>query len=300
MLASAAELQISPGLNREFIVVDNGSTDDTAAAVAEYMGVLPVRTVVETVPGLSNARNRGVAEARGDLIVWTDDDVALDPHWLQAYADAAERFPEAGFFGGNVLPSLEEPVSPLFVEHFDHPVLAMLMARRQYEGAPTALTAETLPFGANFAVRGNWQRQHSFDPRLGVSPTHSRSGEETNLLHELMAKGARGISVPASSVRHYIQSSRQTVAYIRRYFAAQGETWALVHTHPGFAMAPAGLPGGRLTVAGVPGWAVRNAIRAGIAAQLATITGNEAAWLENVSEYEHLKAAIKFISRNRI
>jgi glycosyltransferase involved in cell wall biosynthesis len=299
MLESAAVLEVPAGLDWELLVVDNGSTDDTSAVVSEFAARLPLRCVVEPVPGLSNARNRGVTEARGALILWTDDDVALDRHWLSAYVEAGARFPQAGFFGGNILPFLEEPVTDWFAEYADHPRLAMLMAHRRYQEPPVALTAETLPFGANFAVRGDLQRQRSFDARLGVSPTHSRSGEETNLLHQLMASGAYGMSVPAASVRHYIQSSRQSLAYFRRYFAAQGETWALVRTHPGFAMAPKGTPASRLMLAGVPGWAVRNLVRAGALVKWAELTGNRRVWIENASEYEHLKAAIKFIYKSR-
>jgi len=96
VLESASHLVVPPGLSWEFIVVDNGSSDNTADVVRRYAGRLPLRIVREEIPGLSNARNRGVAEARGDYICWTDDDVRLDPNWLAAYAAALRAFLSPG------------------------------------------------------------------------------------------------------------------------------------------------------------------------------------------------------------
>ena len=73
-LESATRMRIPDGLAWEFVLVDNGSTDHTADVVADFEGRLPIRRVVETTPGLSNARNCGVAAARGDHNSWTDDD----------------------------------------------------------------------------------------------------------------------------------------------------------------------------------------------------------------------------------
>lgn len=295
MLDSATALKIPQDLSWEFIVVDNGSTDDTAAVVVSFADRLPVRCVVETDPGLSNARNRGVDECRGDLVIWTDDDVIMDPEWLSAYDDAAKLYPDAGFFGGNITPILEEPTSLLFAKNFQHPVLETLMARRSYAEPPSTLTYEQLPFGANFAVRKSWQRKHLFDPRLGVSPRHNRSGEETHFLHEIMKKGAQGVSVPASKVSHFIPASRQTASYVRRYAAAQGETWALIRCQPDFALSSEGVPRSSLMFGKIPFWALRNAVRSGLGSHLALLTGNDATWLSHVSEYEHQKAVISYM-----
>jgi len=87
-LQSAAGLTVPPGLAWELIIVDNGSSDHTAEVVESFASQIPVRCVREDKAGLSNARNRGVDEAKGDYICWTDDDVKLDPKWLSAYVAA--------------------------------------------------------------------------------------------------------------------------------------------------------------------------------------------------------------------
>ena len=75
----------------EIVVVDNGSTDHTQAVVLELVGLLgataphgrfELRYVVEPLPGQAHARNRGMAEARGDLLLWTDDDVRVPTSWI--------------------------------------------------------------------------------------------------------------------------------------------------------------------------------------------------------------------------
>jgi glucosyl-dolichyl phosphate glucuronosyltransferase len=54
--------------------------------------------------GLAQARNRAVADFRGDVLLFTDDDVTFGPGWVAAYQDAIRRFPDADYFGGRILP----------------------------------------------------------------------------------------------------------------------------------------------------------------------------------------------------
>ncbi|MGH9885968.1 MAG: glycosyltransferase family 2 protein, partial [bacterium] len=91
----------------EVLVVDNGSRDDTPAAAAAFEGTLPVRVIHEAAPGLSNARNAAVREARGAYIVWTDDDCLPARDWLSAYAAAFRAEPDAAVFGGPIVPRFE-------------------------------------------------------------------------------------------------------------------------------------------------------------------------------------------------
>src|SRR5690349_20600159 len=69
----------------EIIVVDNAPSNDSTARLA---ACLPVRYARENNPGLDWARNRGVAEARHDIIAFTDDDVRPDRFWLHAIGRA--------------------------------------------------------------------------------------------------------------------------------------------------------------------------------------------------------------------
>ena len=108
-LKSLRHLHIPEGVSWELLVVNNNSPDNTDAVLDQHMRHLPLRRLFEANQGLSNARNRALTEARGDLIIWTDDDVLVDPHWLAEYHAAAQNWPEAGYFGGMIEPIFEAP-----------------------------------------------------------------------------------------------------------------------------------------------------------------------------------------------
>jgi glycosyltransferase involved in cell wall biosynthesis len=154
-LSSLTRLVDPAGANWEVVVVDNNSTDDTRAAVEEHRDALPVRYVFEPRQGLSHARNRAVQEAGGDLIIFTDDDVRVDPRWLAEYASAAQQYPEAAFFGGTI--DLRFPgTPPRWLRNNLSKFRTAYACRSIDPGTMVIRRREDLPFGANMG----WLRLH--------------------------------------------------------------------------------------------------------------------------------------------
>jgi hypothetical protein len=228
LLESITALRVPDGLAWEVLVIDNGGADDTRQVVSSYDGRLPVRYEREEVAGLSHARNRAVAVARGRYICWADDDIELDQGWLEAYVEAFRRRPQAALFGGRILPVLEGPTPNWFARLSHLWPLSDIVAQRDFGDEVKALSFETgvVPWGANFAIRTAEQRRFPYDPRLGVSPTQRRSGEETQVMFQLLETGETGWWTPDAKVRHLFPPQRQSVPYVFRHFAALGESWA--------------------------------------------------------------------------
>jgi hypothetical protein len=101
-------------------------------------------------------------------------------------------------------------------------------AVREFEGEfPLKANTLDIPYGANFAVRAAEQRQHPYDPKLGVVGNKWLGGEETGLMRELLSQGNTGWWVPEATVRHFIPESRMKLCYLGKYFRGQGRTEAI-------------------------------------------------------------------------
>ncbi|WP_434052580.1 MAG: glycosyltransferase [Roseibium sp.] len=99
----------------EIIVVDNGSRQ----LPEEVCGNWPnVRLLSENEPGPGPARNRGIADAKGDLLAFIDADCTANPDWL-ASIETAFHDPATQIIGGDVQVSYADPANPTFVEPYE-------------------------------------------------------------------------------------------------------------------------------------------------------------------------------------
>lgn len=211
-----------PGLATEVLVVANDCQDDTIAVASEFFGRLPLAIVAEHQPGLSYARNRAVAEARGRLIVWLDDDALACKAFLREYEAAMLSSPECAIFGGTILPRFDSPPPEWLLAGL--PAISSAYALQQPK-APDMFSGcqSDVPFGANFAVLSSVQRQFPFDVDLGRRPKQPLSGgEEIKMVVEALAAGYRGRWVPGAMVEHLIGPERQTEDWLWRYYHAEG------------------------------------------------------------------------------
>jgi GT2 family glycosyltransferase len=230
-LEQMTRLNIPPETVWELIVVNNNCSDDTDSVLREFQGRLPVVRLFEPAPGKSYAANLAVQEAKGEYIVWTDDDVLVEPDWLQAYLAAFETWPDASVFAGAIDPWFEQ-LPPRWLEE----------VFRQVEGAyaaldhgPTglAMTPESYPFGANMALKRSAHLLQPFDTRLGPRPKSGIRGEETFMVERLFSLGHTGRWVPEARVRHLIPAERHTLEYLEEYYSGFGEYLGVMTRYDG-------------------------------------------------------------------
>ena len=219
-LEEMTKLVVPSSVAWELVVVNNNCTDATDEVITAFTDRLPVRRLFQPLPGLSNARNLAVAEATGDYVIWTDDDVLVAPDWLAEYAKAFKQRPDAKVFGGPIAPWFPD-TPPAWLESV-WPRVANAYACIDYGDLPLPLTSERVPFGANMAMRTDALRSHPYDPNLGVRPGSRMGGEETDVVRRVLAAGGTGWWIPGTRVRHYIQPERQTLKYLRGWWYAYG------------------------------------------------------------------------------
>ena len=297
VLKSACSLRIPPGVTWEFLLVDNGSTDHTAEVVESFTDRLPIRRVWQPELGLSNARNAGVAEAAGDYILWTDDDVVIDPGWLEAYADAFAAFPEAAVFGGRIEPVYEVEPPAWFRENED--LLSTLVAKRDLGPERRVLpnAPGVIPFGANYALRTSEQKRHLYNPDLGVSPSHKRLGEETVVIQEIRDAGGISVWVPEARVSHLIPAKRLTLDYVRTYSESAGETWAYLSQYGASDVMGPHVPQKGRRLMGAPLWIVRKMLQGQFKLWLNRTPTRE--YLQRTREVARFRGAVRYWVLNR-
>jgi glycosyltransferase involved in cell wall biosynthesis len=216
----------------EVLVVDNNSSDQTRDVVeaAARSSPIAVRYLFERRQGKSYALNLGLAEACGEVIAHTDDDVTPDPGWIDRVVEAFGRH-DVTFAFGKVLPRWEVLPPPELLLPRAHEIwgpLALLDygdEPRVYEDAGAGYR---LPVGANLAFRrealraiGGWRTD------LGKVDNSLISGEDHEVFLRLKAAGLfRGLYDPSMVVRHLVPASRLTRRYFRRWFYWHGKTLA--------------------------------------------------------------------------
>lgn len=182
----------------ELIVIGQGSdmaVRDMVEAVASRDE--RVRYVHVPRPGLSRARNRGIAAAKGEIVAMMDDDCEADAKWLATIAGCFVAEPEVGLIGGALVP-------PVGAVRRLSSCPALIPAERLYDPVATGRHApEGWDWiGGNFAVRRSIaERVGRFDEYLGAG-TRFPSGEDTDYKLRMEALGIKMRSTPRAVVHH--------------------------------------------------------------------------------------------------
>lgn len=204
----------------EVIVVDNASTDNTAAVLERYCRrERGVRWIRETRRGAAQARNAGARAARGDILAFVDDDVVPARDWLRTMAAVFEEYPEVDCAGGRVEAEWLAP-PPEWLTPLNYPPLALQLSRGGSAEYLDATNASSCLISANFAIR-----KRVLDEAGGFSADYRRD-EDRELNLRLWSLGKRGKYVGAARARAIVQPERLTKRYHRRWYHVTGANHA--------------------------------------------------------------------------
>jgi O-antigen biosynthesis protein len=204
----------------EVIVVDNAPRTPATRKLVERRRAdgLQLRYVREPRPGLALAHNRGLREARGEIVAFTDDDVDVDSRWLVELARAFEWERDVACVTGLIVPAELETAAQVWLDervglNKGYEPRLFDLGRNRPRDTLFPYAAGTFGSGANMAFRTEALRAlGGFDPATGAG-TRSRGGDDLAAFFGIVASGATIAYQPAAIVRHYY---RRDVTGLRR------------------------------------------------------------------------------------
>jgi glucosyl-dolichyl phosphate glucuronosyltransferase len=209
-LESVAASALPESISWEVLVVDNNSSDQTRDVVENFSRGYPgrFRYLFEPQPGKSYALNAGIREARGEILAFMDDDVTVEPTWIQNLT-AALHDGEWGGAGGRT--RLAQAFSPprWLALRGPYELGGVLAALFDLGDEPCQL--DRPPYGTNMAFRRKlFEKYGLFRTDLGPSPNREtpRPGEDIEFGDRLMAAGERLRYEPSAIVYHPVPEGR--------------------------------------------------------------------------------------------
>ena len=222
--AVEAALTEARATEAEVLVVDNASTDATAAVLAAYEDSA-LRVVREPRLGLSAARNRALAEARGDVVAFLDDDALPRPSWLAALL-APYASGEVACVGGRIRLAFPGP-APGWLPAELYPAFGAFdlgdePRRLQYRPGDEYPYGGNISFRKSAAVAGG-----GFSTRVGLRGKVQLQHEETDLCYRLDQAGGHVRYAPAAVVDHAVLPERLTAGWLLTRHRHRGRSEAI-------------------------------------------------------------------------
>ena len=208
----------------EILVLDNCPDRSAEAVAAGFAADLPLTYLSEPRPGVAQARNRGVSEARGRYVLFVDDDERPGENWLHHWREMAARRPDAAFgavhpvFDTAPAPGLTAGLEGLFSREMNLPDGTDITARRAFLGTGNSL----------------FDRARCFAQGLGFDPAMTAGGEDVALLRQLVEeRGVKLLWSARTPVRERVPAARMTASYVRARKFRNGQLRCLVEAGGG-------------------------------------------------------------------
>ena len=206
----------------ELLLVDNNCTDNTREVCGAFAAAHPdviFRYTTESEQGLSAAKNRGIKEAKGDIIVYIDDDALVDPWYLRTYAEWFATHPETMACGGPIEP-LYETSEPDWMTPYTK---ALLTAWMNYGEKVREYPRGRYPGGGNAAYRKEvFEQVGGFNTALGRKGGNLMGSEEKDIFDKMHTLNMQILYLPEPVLHHCIPQAKLEKPYFDRLTLQMG------------------------------------------------------------------------------
>lgn len=254
-LQSLADAQWPPSFTGVW-VVENGPQTGLEAVCADFAAHLSLHYVHEPQLGLSAARNAGARACEGEVIVFLDNDVRVEPGALNAYAEAFAAYPQAGAFGGPLKPEYETPPPDWLLPYLPWSVVGL------DHGRDNRLMKEPHLIGSNHALKREVLLEMGLFDDIGATGKRGGVGEETRLQERILASGRALVYVAGGLVWHYVPAGNCSPQWALARVFRHGLTHGLLDP-----------PQGRYRLAGAPLWAWQRWLKLTVRAYVRRLRG---------------------------
>jgi glycosyltransferase involved in cell wall biosynthesis len=204
----------------EVVIVNNNCTDNTEEICQRFIQSHPEVTVnycIETRQGLSYGRNRGIAESKGEVVTFLDDDALIAPDFFETTLDFFFHHPDVNAIGGKILlhymdkkPNWYNPFLASLLGYFNRGDKEQVFTNDYFRGSNMSFRKEV------FAKHGD------FNTSLGRVGKNLMGNEEKELFYRFKNKGEEMWYVPTTVVYHLVPIERTYPEFVKRQALGTG------------------------------------------------------------------------------
>lgn len=210
--------------NYEIVLINNNSSDSTETICEQFQRDYPdidFQYFLEMNQGLSYARNRGVKESRGEILVFVDDDATVFEGYLSSIDQFFRAYQHVSACGGPIVP-VYEVEKPKWLSHYTE----QLIGGALYEGEKIKpFKNGKYPGGGNSAFRKEvFEKYGLFNVELGRKGTSLIGAEEKDLYNRLEKGGELFYYLPQMGIYHYIPQKKLTEAHFNELTYSIGKS----------------------------------------------------------------------------
>lgn len=191
----------------EVLIVDNNSTDETKKIADDFCGKnTNFKYIFEEKQGLSQARNRAIAEAKGKFLAYIDDDAIADREWVKNILDAIKTDSSMVAFGGPIYPWYNSEKPKWFKDEFEIFSLGEQIFQLNEENHPFGLIGPNMIFKKEILNKYN-----GFSAKYGMNGDKIAFGEESLLFYRMIKEKENIQYFPSIKVLHLVSDKKYSL-----------------------------------------------------------------------------------------